>query len=142
MQPQPPPADHTLPRARRLRAHRDYTRTQRQGIRAQTDALILIGRGARPGSGRIGLTVSKKVGGAVVRNLVKRRLRSILRHHKDWFAARDVIVIVQPQAAALSLPALTEAVVIAMRRLDETMAKTRPGGRPGGGRSGERPRAR
>jgi ribonuclease P protein component len=125
--------DFTLPRERRLRTRRDYARTQRQGARATTEALVLLARPARPGTGRLGLTVSKKVGGAVVRNLVKRRLRDIFRHHKDWFASRDVIVIVQPKAAELTYAALADEAAKAIRRLDDVMAK---------GGSGSRPRAR
>lgn len=56
---------------------------------------------------RLGLTVSKKVGGAVARNLVKRRLRELYRLHKSWFPpARDIVVIARPGAAEMSYGAL------------------------------------
>ncbi len=51
---------------------------------------------------RLGLTVSKKVGDAVARNLVKRRLRELFRLHKGWFPpARDIVIIARPGTAAL-----------------------------------------
>ena len=57
--------------------------------------------------GRLGVTVSRRVGGAVVRNRVKRRLRewfrtSDLRHG----SAFDCVVIARPPAAALSSGAI------------------------------------
>jgi ribonuclease P protein component len=122
--------DETLPRSRRLRTRRDYARAQRQGVRAATDALVLLGRFARPGTGRVGFTVSKKVGGAVVRNRVKRRLRDVFRKHKPWFHARDVVVIVQPIAAELSYEQLAAAAAEAVRRLDAAMARKKPSARP------------
>lgn len=47
---------------------------------------------------RYGLSVSSRVGGAVVRNRVKRRLREILRHiglQSGW----DIVLIARPAAA-------------------------------------------
>ena len=45
---------------------------------------------------RLGLTVSKRVGNAVVRNRWKRRLREIFRQDKSRFGAgHDVVIIVK-----------------------------------------------
>lgn len=122
--------DESLPRARRLRATRDYARAQRHGVRAATDALVVLGRPTRPGTGRVGFTVSKKVGGAVVRNRVKRRLRDVFRKHKEWFDARDVVVIANPVAATLTYAALADAAEQAVRKLDAAMGKRRVSARP------------
>jgi len=49
---------------------------------------------------RFGFTVSRKVGGAVVRNRVRRRLREIVRVHRAQFPAGQCFVIVaRPEAA-------------------------------------------
>jgi ribonuclease P protein component len=56
---------------------------------------------------RIGVTVSAQVGGAVVRNLVRRRLRAILDGY--GFAGkpkRDIVFIARPGAGELSFAEL------------------------------------
>ncbi|MCA1828759.1 MAG: ribonuclease P protein component [Myxococcales bacterium] len=49
--------------------------------------------GMRPGLARVGLTVSSKVGGAAVRNLVKRRLREAVRHELSTLPAVDLVIV-------------------------------------------------
>jgi ribonuclease P protein component len=69
-----------IPRALRIRKRRYFLRLQRSGTRAQTPHLIayLIKNNHRPV--RFGLTVSKKVGKAHLRNRVKRLIREAFRH--------------------------------------------------------------
>lgn len=53
-------------------------------------------------SARVGLTVSRKVGNAVVRNRVKRRLRDWFRHSSVRTKTYvDYVVIARPSAASL-----------------------------------------
>lgn len=85
-----------LPRHRRLRVRRDFVRVERQGQRHQGSFVIAC---IRPGPGRLGLTVSKKVGEAVVRTRVKRRLREIARSCKPLWRGKDVVLIARPEAA-------------------------------------------
>jgi len=49
---------------------------------------------------RLGITVSKKVGGAVVRNRVKRLVREAFRHRKTLFPGGLRVVFVAKAAAA------------------------------------------
>jgi ribonuclease P protein component len=44
---------------------------------------------------RVGLSVGKQVGGAAVRNLVKRRLRMLIRE-VQWLPGFDVVVVARP----------------------------------------------
>ncbi len=56
-----------------------------------------------------GLVVSKKVGKAVRRNLIKRRLRAYLRKHEELASlSRDVIIIARPGCAEISWRELCE----------------------------------
>ena len=55
---------------------------------------------ARAGSGRIGVTVSRKVGGAVVRNRVKRWIRECYPAPADALSRPvDLVVVARPAAA-------------------------------------------
>jgi ribonuclease P protein component len=60
---------------------------------------------------RLGVTVSRRVGKAVVRNRVKRAVREWFRRSREWLGGRlDVVVIARPGAGALS-PTEIEAVL-------------------------------
>ncbi len=59
--------------------------------------------------GRIGLTVSRKVGNAVTRNRVRRRLREIVRLRPEELShGWDHVVIAHPEAAVCDTRRLTE----------------------------------
>jgi ribonuclease P protein component len=105
-----------LPAWRRLRATRDFSRVERQGARASGAHVAVT---VRPGPGRLGFVVSKKVDTrASERNRVKRRLREILRREKERFLRRpggsvDVVVTARDSAKALDFEALREDVLAA-----------------------------
>jgi ribonuclease P protein component len=107
-----------LPRGRRLLRSNDFARLERQGVRAHGSFVTIVGRAG--GKGRVGFTVSKKVGNAVMRNYVKRRLRDIARRHKDKWQGRDVILIAKPEAAGRTLDELERDVLATLTKLDVT----------------------
>lgn len=70
--------------------------------------LVVVAR-AEPGPSRLGLVVSRKVGNAVARNRVKRRVRELFRTTSDLVPAGvDLVVIAGPGAADTSLAAIRE----------------------------------
>jgi ribonuclease P protein component len=101
-----------LPRAARVRHRTDYLAIQNRGRRVAGPHLLLFAlagpssEGPESGQGRqgrIGITVSKKVGNAVVRNRVKRWIRECYRRRRPQFPARlDLVVVARPAAAAAS----------------------------------------
>ena len=58
--------------------------------------------GEAPGARRIGITVSKKVGIAVVRNRIKRLVREVYRQSRERFPpGMDVVLVAKRGAEAL-----------------------------------------
>jgi ribonuclease P protein component len=58
--------------------------------------------GAPDASPRLGVTVSRRVGSAVVRTRVKRRVREWFRRNRGVFPpGKDVVVIARPSAAEI-----------------------------------------
>ena len=74
------------PEPGRLRRSADYRRLYREGTRVSSRWFVVFGVRVDAES-RFGITASKKVGNAVVRNRCKRRLRELARRHlppKGW----------------------------------------------------------
>ena len=70
--------------------------------------LVLYARKNRSDCNRVGLTVSKKLGHAVVRNRVRRRLREVYRLNEEKFAPGwDIVVVARSRAVEASFAALT-----------------------------------
>lgn len=58
---------------------------------------------------RLGLTVSTKLGHAVVRNRVRRRLREIVRLHEEQLApGYDIVIVARSAAVEAEFSALTK----------------------------------
>ncbi len=104
-------------KAVRLRKHAQYCRVQSKGRRLGGKFLFAIFAPSSILNARFGLTVSKRVGNAVIRNRVKRRLRDILRHHKTVLGGLDVVWIAKAEAASASYHQLQHDVSELMERI-------------------------
>lgn len=102
------PGSCCYPKAARLRRRAEYLALQRRGRRRQTPNFLLASAVNPHGTAaRIGITVSAKVGNAVVRNRVKRAVREIFRAVRPSLEPTlEVVVIARPSAAGLRHPAI------------------------------------
>ena len=72
--------------------------------------LVLYARRNRTATNRVGVTVGKKLGHAVVRNRVRRRLREIYRLNEDQFAPGwDIVVVARSRCIGADFGKLTHA---------------------------------
>ena len=70
--------------------------------------LVLYARRNRSGGNRVGITVSKKLGHAVVRNRTRRRLREIYRLNEARFQPGwDIVVVARTRAVEAPFEKLT-----------------------------------
>lgn len=104
-----------LPAPNRLRERADFTSVVRSsgGIRAGSRLLVVHATSTDARAGlppRVGFVVSRAVGGAVVRNRTKRRLRAIVAARlANLPPGTDLVVRANPPAGAASSRELSEA---------------------------------
>ncbi|HEY6065134.1 MAG TPA: ribonuclease P protein component [Thermoanaerobaculia bacterium] len=108
----------TFSRDDRLRKRREFEACYASGVRVSgrhLQVFLLRERaGATPPAPlprpRLGLSVSRRVGGAVARNRVRRRLRELFRRNRDLFGDRggDLVINARPSAARASFDELSD----------------------------------
>ena len=71
--------------------------------------LVLYARRNRLGHNEVGITVSKKLGSAVIRNRTRRRLREVYRLNEERFQPGwDIVVVARTKAIHAPFEKLTE----------------------------------
>jgi len=107
-------------RAQRLRHAAEFGRVRERAGRGLAHPLLVLY--AAPNDldrTRVGITVSGRVGTAVVRNRARRRLREALRQRLARIeAGRDVVVVARPAIASANWQAIGQA-------LDEVLKRAR-----------------
>lgn len=98
----------------RLGSDRQFQYVYRRGKRVSCGELTLVYVSGR--DRRIGFSVSKKVGCAVVRNKVKRRLRECVRPMMHDLSKGKYVIIARPEAAGCSFDTLCDRVRHLFRR--------------------------
>ena len=92
----------------RLRKHADYQHAYKTAGRKQFGKLLAYFVATRPETWRsetegprVGLTVPKSLGGAVIRNRIKRRMREAVRQHIGLLEGRAVDIVIHPKKSVL-----------------------------------------
>lgn len=110
----------------RLRKNEDFTRVYRRGIASYTRDFTLIAKRNGSKENRYGFSISKKMGKANKRNLLKRRLREIVRLNEAHFPmGYDFVVIPKEAARELDYCDLTRSLFYSVSRLDNVIRKKR-----------------
>lgn len=104
-------------RAHRLRRAADFQRV-RAVRRSWGHPLLVLYVAPNDGqTTRLGISVGRRVGNAVVRNRVKRRVREAVRHrYADLAPGHDLVFIARAPAATAAWPALRDAAEDLLRR--------------------------
>lgn len=86
-----------------MKRNHEFQRLYRRGKSAVSPCLAVYCRRNREGENHLGFTVGKKVGGAVTRNKVRRRLREIYRLNEMRVqSGYDIVIVARTKAAFTS----------------------------------------
>lgn len=106
-----------MKRQLRLREHDRFVQVRRQGRAWSSHCCVIIVLPNHLAHSRFGFSVSKRVGKAVVRNKVRRRLREIVRHHVTQIRpGQDIVIIARPDAKDETYTALQAMLLSLFRR--------------------------
>ena len=92
----------------RLRKRKHFAQVYRRGKSVSNRQLVMLFVPAR--QVQVGISVSKKLGGAVQRNFVKRRLRECVRPHLPNMRKGRYVVIARAGASDVNFRVLEESV--------------------------------
>jgi ribonuclease P protein component len=124
-----------LRRAERLLDARDYRRVSRKGRRLTSRGFVMLVSASRqtetvrgPQVARLGMSASRRVGNAVVRNRVKRQIREWYRTEKQNIPkGKDYVLIVRRPAAEMSSAEIRQ---MLSGLVDQLSAKIQAGSSP------------
>ena len=114
-----PGLNSTFTRPEHIRKRADFEQTYDTGNRASGRFMTMFARSTGDRSARLGIAATRKIGGAVVRNLAKRRVRELFRQRKP-ITGLDIVVVPRrefPDAPFASLE----------REFDALLERLRPG---------------
>lgn len=114
----------TFPSAARIKKRREFQEVYRRGLRIPGSRLVLFVRPGRAGLARLGITATRRVGGAVVRNRVRRLVREAFRRHRHRMEPWDLVVNIRPGAGRADFRAIESELLSLLKRAKR---RARPG---------------
>lgn len=101
-----------------MKKNYEFRRLYAKGASAAAPYLVLYSRKSGRGTNRLGITVSTKVGKAVVRNRVRRRIREIYRlHEQELCRGVQLVIVARSRAASAGYHQLELSFIRACERL-------------------------
>lgn len=104
-------AGESFSRDDRLRKRREFEECYASGVRVSGRFLqLFVNWKSAPGGARLGISIPRRAGKAVIRNRLRRRIREIFRRNRALLGAAglDLVIQCRPQAASASFPQLLE----------------------------------
>lgn len=111
--------------ADRIRKQADFDRIYKARLFAADDVLVLNADTNGLERARLGLSVSRKVGGAVVRNKWKRLIREAFRLSRDALPTGLDFVVRPQKGAAPDFHTIRSSLIALAKRINKRLAKKR-----------------
>jgi ribonuclease P protein component len=101
-----------------LNKNHEFRRLYNRGKSAGSLYVVIYSRKNGSASNRLGITVSKKIGGAVQRNKVRRRLKEIYRLNEvNLNKGYDVVIVARVNSKTAKYSELEASVISILKRL-------------------------
>ena len=108
-----------MKRATTVKENYEFRRIYAKGKSGVSPYLVVYCRPNRRNNNRLGVTVSAKLGHAVVRNRVRRRLREIFRlSQSEMKQGYDIIIVARSRAVTATYQELTKAYLRVCEKLE------------------------
>jgi ribonuclease P protein component len=94
---------YSFTKADRILKRREFLALANSGRRIQNEYFIAVFSPGQHGRSRLGVTVTKKVGGAVKRNRIKRLVREFFRLNRQFLSGEwDINIIAKNQTTEIA----------------------------------------
>jgi len=100
-----------------VRKRVDFLSIQNCGRRLPTQHFLLVHRASPGPTARLGITVTRKIGGAVIRNRIKRSVREAFRRVRLGLPPVDLVVIARRGCGGLTPTEVAGELAPALERL-------------------------
>ncbi len=100
----------------RVRKRGEFKAVYGEGLRVAGERLVIFVRSGENDHPRLGITATRKVGGAVVRNRLRRLVREVFRRNLSAFDTWDVVVNLRRKAVGSRYQDMEREMLSLMRR--------------------------
>jgi ribonuclease P protein component len=113
-----------FPKVNRLSKQDEFRRSLDFGEKVIDRFIVMKGIATPNAFPRLGIIVTRKFGGAVVRNRFKRQIRECFRTIKEDYRGFDVVVIGRKDACTADFGEIRATLVRSMKRLEKKLQKS------------------
>ena len=107
-----------ITKAMRLRRRAEFLDVQSSGRKVHGRYVLAMCKVTSPNQpGRVGFTITKKIGNAAVRNRLRRVMREWLRTHGWVPAGKDIVFVAKPVASVGGVPVDAKQLVADLQRV-------------------------
>lgn len=102
-------------RSSRIRKPQDFAEVKRRGLRVKSGPVTLTFLSGK--EQKLGIITTRRIGGAVVRNRIRRVIREFFRINRELFPKGECVFLLGVGVACLANKEITERLRLALKKL-------------------------